>query len=296
MITLDTSLIFNTMYYELNTKRTNTNAYESIDSYTEAHAAKGTPEFVKNKDLDQDTIIKALKLHLPRNRLSILNLLNHSELVQLLYLLDKGKMVLGLKFFTKPKLLQYIYDLPKEEILKILFQVYSKDELLSFMPMKALMGFLGSTKIQHGDLMKVIKSMPKHLLAQILESITGKPVENMTIDEMIKKLGKCKQEALVEGLRSLPYKELLQVVSKLTEMNNDLFLEFSKNSLIDPISRLGKSSIVESMQVLNPELIVKLLDELPNNLLAVINTMIDQDKLTEVLQKYHSDLLASLVE
>ncbi|HBH17801.1 MAG TPA: hypothetical protein DDX14_02430, partial [Cyanobacteria bacterium UBA9579] len=157
MITIDTSLIYNTKYYELNTKRTNTNAYESIDAYTEAHAAKGTPEsqLVKNKDLDQDTIIKALQLHLPNNRLSILKLLNHSELVSLLWMLEKGKLALGLKFFTKSKLLQYVYDLPKEQLLKVLFRAYSKDEVLSFMPMKALTGFLNSTKINHSDLMKL---------------------------------------------------------------------------------------------------------------------------------------------
>ena len=174
MITIDTELIYKSQYYGLNTKRTNPNAYKSIDSYPEERALEGASgnQNLKSGDIDSDEIIKALKLHLPQNRLAILKMLNHSELVDLLYLLEKGGLALGLKFFTKEKLLNNIYDLPKQEILKILFKVYSKDDFLQMMPTKALMAFLGSSKIQHRELLKAMEGMPKHLLAQILESVT----------------------------------------------------------------------------------------------------------------------------
>lgn len=296
MITLDTSLIYQTKYYELNTKRTNTNAYESIDAYSEAHAAKSTPETqaTKTSELDQDEIVKSLKLYLPHNRLAVLQMLNHSELVQLLDMLQKGQMTQGLKFFTKPKLLQYIYDLPKEQLLKILFKSYSKEDLLAYFPMKALTGILDNSKINNSDLMKLIKSMPRNLLAQLIESVTGQSAGNKSNAEMLTQISSFKQGALAEGLKSMSYNDLLAFVGKLTQNNEDLFMQFSKNTLMEPLTRLGKNSLAENMEVLDPSMITRLLDELPNNLLAVINTMIDPDKLIGSLLKYHSDLLASL--
>lgn len=299
MLTIDTSLLYQAQYYELNTKRMNTNAYESIDAYTEAHAAKGTPESqaVKNQNLDQDTIIKALKLHLPNNRLSILRLLNHSELVNLLSLLEKGNLVLGLKFFTKDKLVQNIFNLSKEDILKILFKIYSKDQLLQMFPIKDMMGILSSSKIPTNDFMKIINSMPRTQLTQLLESMSGKPAGNKSSADLLKEIGAFRHDQLVEGLRtSLPYKELLSFVGSLVNNNSELMSQFSKGTLVGPIESLGKSSIVEGMMAIDSDQIMKMLNELPKNMLAVIDTMIPQDKLTEYLQKYHSDLLSSMVQ
>jgi Mg/Co/Ni transporter MgtE len=298
MITLDTELLYQTKYYELNIKRTNTDAYKSIDSYSDTHATKGASgsQTEENQDLDTNSILKELKLYMPRNRFKVLKLLKHSELVQLLQLLQKDKLILGLKFFTKAKLLRNIYNLSKEQILKILLQSFSKEEILSFMPIKALENFLGSSKINHGDMMKIIKSMPSHMLVQILESANGEKVGNMSQDKLISKVGSLNQGKLVESLKAvLPYKEMASFVGKLVENNGELLNEFSKNSLMKPIEKMGKSSIIESMQALDPSLIINMLKELPNNMLAMIDTMIDQDKLEEVLQKYNSDLLASLV-
>jgi len=293
MVAIDTDLSYLTSYYELNIKRNNPNAYKSIDESTDAQASGSSQ--LKNTDLDQNMVIKALKLNLPSNRLYILKLLNHTELVALLFLIQKDKLAMGLKFFNKPRLMQYIYDLPKEEILKVLFSIYSKENFLSTLPMKELMAFLGSKKIDKNEFIKLFKSMPKHLLAQIYEAGTGKAAGKMTQEELVKELEKTNQGLLVEGMRSLPYKQILEITSKLLEKNPELFLEFSKPSLVNPIAEMSKVSVVEGMKALEPELIIKMLNDLPNQLLAVINTMVEEDKFTEFLQKYRADLLQELV-
>ena len=76
MVAIDTDLSYLTSYYELNIKRNNPNAYKSIDESTDAQASGSSQ--LKNTDLDQNMVIKALKLNLPSNRLYILKLLNHT--------------------------------------------------------------------------------------------------------------------------------------------------------------------------------------------------------------------------
>ena len=297
MITLDTDLIYFAQQYMLNTKRTNTKAYGNIDKFSEAHAAQTTPTSDKPNynDLDYNEIIKALKLNLPFNRFMILKLMKHADLVDLLGLLDKDKLLIGLKFFDKKKLLKFINNLDKEQLLKILLQVYSKDELLSLFPMKELMKFFDSSKIKRNDLVKVMQTLPPNILAQIIESATGTPAGNKSQKELIETLNSLNKESLIEGMKFLPQKEMIGIVGKLVKQDNELLKEFSKEALFDPIVKMQKGSIIEGMGALDPDILIKLLDQLPNEMLAQVDTLLDPDKLSGELLEKHKDLLASLV-
>jgi len=49
----------------------------------------------------KNEVIQALKLYVPENRFTILKEFTHEELVNLLFLLKKNKLILGLKFSTR---------------------------------------------------------------------------------------------------------------------------------------------------------------------------------------------------
>ncbi len=293
MITVDTDLVYSTKHYELNIKRKNLNAYSSIDEYSDEYALEQASG-VSSDDIDLNEVIKALNLQDPKNRFAILSMLNHSDLVRLLYLLGKDKLLLGLKFFTKKKLLKFIYNLPKEQMLKILFQIFNKDYLVGYMPVKELMRFLTSKKIQFNDIIKVFQGLPTHILAQIYEGATGTPAGNKSQAELISEMRRIPQEKLVDGIQSLPYKEMLDFVRKLVKQDNNLFKEFSKEMLFKPLMSCPKSTLIEGMSALDPDTIISLLGTLPDNLLAQVVTLIDSNKLASVLENEYSGLLAKL--
>jgi len=56
----------------------------------------------------------------------------------------------------------------------------------------------------------------------------------------------------------------------------------------------NKAKIIEGMEVLDEEKLIKMLGELPNSLLAVVDTQVDTDQFTEFLQRFHPDLLSSV--
>lgn len=308
MITLDTSLIFSTQQYMLKTKRKNPLAYGSINAFTEARATEGTqdvnssqnvnPDNTVNKsgfsDLDFHEIVKALKMHLPESRLAALRLMNHDDLVKLLYMMDKKDLLIGMKFFTKKKLVNFINNLPKQDILKMLMQLFSKEQLIAMMPAKELSKFMDSTKIDHNSLLKVCKRLPPHILAQIYEAATGSSASGMNNKELLQKVCGMKQNLLVDGIKSLSTKELTKIVSQLLDMNKDLFKEFSTSALVAPFEKMHKTSIIQSMTALEPQQIIKMLGELPNDLLSQVGTLLDPSKFSDVMESQHQDILAML--
>ena len=210
-ISIETNAIYRVNNpYSIQLKRKNLNAYKSIDEVTDIEAAKNTNPLDKlqGTNVNYTEIIKSLQLEMPVNRLKVLKQLNHNELFPLLFMMDKEKLLIGLRFFDKEKLLRMLFQLPKEQIYKMLMQMFSPDELLSYFPIKALTKFLHSNKIDQGMLLKLIKNLPRQVLMKILESIEGKPLGNKSQDELMVMLKNTKSTYLLEGIKSLPYKEL----------------------------------------------------------------------------------------
>lgn len=298
MTTIDAILALAPNPYILQIKRKNKNAYASIDKLAEAHAAnapqKAKPK-TSTKDIDFEEVLKQLKLYLPRNRLAILSLMKHTELVELLQLLKMDKLILGLKFFNKKKLLQFILYLPKEDLMKMLLKIFSREEILTMMPVKEFKKFFQSTKISQDMFIKAFELLPKHLLAQILEGITGKAAGNKTHEALMNDLKQFNKSFLVEGIMSLGKKQIMAVAEAFIKMDQSLFEEFSKGAFFRPLAILPKNTLIGTMDVLEPEKIINMLGGLPQNILAQLTTLIDPSMLSDELLKSHAGLLASMM-
>lgn len=305
MITIDTDLVYNTKYYALSTRRKNVKAYESVDSYPEDYASKTSVNEedttvnateINTGDVNLDTLLKELKLYLPANRFSLLLQMGHEDLFNLLYLLDNEKLAMGLKFFKKEKIMDYMMSLPKDEILKVVFQLFSKDDLLKTIPIKELKNFFNNNVVQPDEIINVLYELPQNVLAQLYEATTGEAAGKMEPDQFMEKFKQMDPKHIMEGFKTLPYKEMLNVVDKFTENNPKLLKLFSSQVLCKPLEQSAKSRIIEGMKVLDPERLIKLVGQLPDKLLANVDTLVDQDKLTEYLLKFNKSLLYSTIK
>ena len=301
MITIDTSLVYQTSYNQLNTRRTNQSAYASIDSYTDDYSTKNTTstnnkanEEINTGDADLDAILKELKLTLPANRFSVLLHMKREDLINMLFLLEKDKLCMGLKFFKKDKLINYISNLSKDEILKVVGQLFSKQEILAMMPTKFMYGFLDKVKLDANEMAKLIKSLPLNVLAQVYESATGEAAGKMNHDDYIQKFGEINQGLIMEGFKALPSRELANVIDKMTDINPKLMKLFSATALCLPLEDAAKSKIIEGMMVLDQDKLIKLVGQLPNSILANIDTLIDPKVFSDYLMKNNKSFLQSL--
>jgi hypothetical protein len=296
MIAIDTDLLYKTQYSQLNTKRTNSYAYNSIDSRTDQEVDETTDNSATQLNaLDIDEVVRGLNLESTQNKFSVLMLLSHEELVKLLSNLKNDKLIVGLKFFNKKRLLNIIGNLKKQDILKIALKIYSKKELSKKLSLKGLQAFMDSPKITPNELAKAMKILPKNILTQLMESITGKPAGNQSQEELIKGLMSLKPEQLRDGLKyNLPTDQLAKLVGKLCENNEELYKEIPAWALMEPLMKETKLTLIDGMQALEQDKLIKILDELPNTLLAVVDTQVEPDKIAELLQQYHPNLLSSM--
>ncbi len=298
MVAIDTSAFYYIKKYLLNTdpliqkKLKQANGSDNVDDIN------GTSNVSKSNEVEGDIsladIINALNLANPSNRLAILKLFNHDDMVRLLGLMEKKDLLLGLKFFSRKSLLKFVLQLPKEQIVKMLKFFYSNEEILKFMSIKAVSDFLGSSKIKPTALFKALEDLPVDILSKILEGATWKKVGNKSKANVLKELYQLPQEMVVEGMQSLPHKERLEIVSKLIEKDESLLMEFQKKDLMRPIFNWQKPRLIESMQVLDNKLIIDMVSKLPNNHLSKVLTLLDPEKFVQALTTFHSNLLLSL--
>lgn len=269
----------------LKTKRNNSIQSSELNNDKDIKSLKST---------DYSEIIKALNLLMPSNRFSVLKALSQHDLIRLMFLMEKRHLLMGLKFFNRKKLLRFIYYFPKKLLLKMLLHFYSKKEVLNLFKIKELCLFLGDPRIQTSEFIKVIKTLPNEILVKILEGAKQKRIENKGKDNLLEQIQKLDRKFLVEGLRSLPHKEMVDFIHKLIHNNEKLFMFFNKITFIRPILNWSKLDMVESMKVLDPKLIIKMLSTLPVPLMAQVTTLLDPEKLAGFLQKFHLDLLDSI--
>ena len=313
MITLDTNLGMSSSFLYLLQKlrRKYGCSNKAIDKYTEAHAAKGTPQankaentqdtkgvsnFKRKENLDYEQLIEELKLNLPENKFAILMMMPTSELYRLMELLGKEHLLNGLKFFTKEKLLGLISNLPKKDLLKMLFYMFTdKKQLIENLPTKELHRFLSSNKIEKGHFMKIFEMLPKETLSTIAGYLTGQKCDKMTRTNLLEKIEPFKKYQLVNGIKKLDEKTLRSFVTTLTDSFPKLYNEFSHASLFNVSAKFARTDLVESMNVIDNSKIMDMLTELPNNLLALTVSQIDPDVFAHILLNNHKDLLASLV-
>ena len=312
MITLDTNLGLSSssFYLLLNKLRKKYGCYsnQAVNSNTQTGAANGTSQANKTEDakdvnklqlkdnLDYNQVIEDLKLNLPENKFAILMMMPTSELFQLMELLGKDNLLSGLKFFTKEKLMTFVAQLPKRDLLKMLFSLFTdKTQLIEYLPIKELYHFLSSDKITKGHFMKIFEMLPKETLSTIAAYLTGKSCDKMSKSNLLQEINNFKKYQLTNGIKQLGEQNLRGVVTTLTKSFPKLYNEFSHVALFNVSAEFARTDLVDSMKVIDNSKIMLMLSELPDKLLALTVSQIDPEIFAQILLNDHKDLLANLV-
>ena len=284
MIRLDIDLAYLTKNFEIGTQRINQYGEKSIDEIMEIEAQNGNTQ-ASNFDTsvlnNPRELVKLLKLTSTRNRYAIISNLNTDDLQYLLQFLEMKDLLLGLMCFTKTKLLNLIYDLPKEKICSILFNAFSPEKFLKMIPEKELDKFFDSDKLDKNQIMDYIKTLEPEKLNKMMQKfihkMTGQNTENLQMEpeQIYKFLEKLQPDKFKEALKCFERDEKMGLVLELTKKDEKLWTEFSKNALTIPLKQLDKPDIVKNMKDLEPEDLTKMLEELPDDVLAMVVTQID---------------------
>lgn len=297
MIQLDVDLLYLTQHYDIGTKRINEYGNKSIEEIMKTEAAKGNKS-AANFDLnvlnDPKELVKVFRLFSARNRYKILKNMNQSDLIYLMKFLDQKDLVMGLNFFTKDKLVSLLNNLPKDKILKVLFNKFSPEKFLKMIPEKEMNLFFESDKIDKGQVLNSLQSFPPEILEGMMENITGKASKGTDKRTILKTMQNLPPNKFKKALQSLDKDAKMKLIFSLTQKDPKLFLEFSKDALMFPLKQLEKPELIKNMAVLNPEDMVNMLKELPQDLMSVVVSQIDPAIFADVLCDKFKDVLSEL--
>ncbi len=271
----------------------------SVDEIIEAEAASGNQlaiELARELTSNTSLVIELFDLADTNNKYMILRELTGAQLQQFLPHMEEKDMLQGLYFFTDDKLMKMLEQLPPEQLVNTVFEMFSKEEIVQLMPNEQLDKFLTSTDIDKNKILKHMQSIPEEYVAQVLEQITGEEVESMNSFDLCKQVGQLNPLEYKDALMAFQPTQKQQLVLSLAKEHNEWFQLFDPHAYTTIINReKQKPEVIKAMSVIEPEHIQKMLKELPNDLLSIVITQIDTDKFAEMLMNEFPDVMADII-
>lgn len=271
---------------------------KSVSEILQAEAAMGNQEAIKlaaDMFTDVNQLIELFQLADPTNKLAIMHAMNTSQLEKMIPLLEEDDLVQGLNYFNQDALLKMLKDIPKEQLVNTVFQMFSEQQLIEYMPEKELDALLTNIDMDKNFLLKGLQTLPEMYLQQILESVTGEEAQGPTSELIlqISQLGDADYKNAILNLEPSQKKTLTYI---LANQEKKLYENFGTDSYLHIINReKQKPELVKAMGVIEPEHLQNMMANLPEDLLSIVLTQIDPEKFADSLITKYPEVLAKFV-
>lgn len=311
MITLDTDMYLLCNMFNISYKKIS-NEYSgmTVEQIMEAEAAQGNTaaaNFDSSILTDPVKLIELFKLDNISNKYAILSNMNEHDLENLLPLLSSEDLIIGLNYFTKDKLLKLTEQLPKDQLLKYVFEMFSPQHLMELMPEEQLNKVLTSTELDKNMVMKFLPSLDPQVLAQMYEGATGleapsngnnigdiKP--NYDVSQLVQNIASLPDDKFQEALLSMPPANKQAFVLILTQQNPKLFQAIDSAAYVNIIgSQKDKENMIRAANVIDKEHLVGMISELPKDLMSAVLTQIDTNKFADRLLANFKNIIEQIV-
>ena len=300
MIVIDTDLT--TLMQKLNistAKMQQQYSMMSVEEIVEAEAAQGNQqavEYARELFTNPEQLVKIFKLADPNNKLEILSEMTAQQLALFLPEKEETDLTECLKYFTQDKLLSMLESIPPEQLVNTVFEMFSQEEIIQYLPEEQLDKFLSSTEMDKNKIMEHMKEIPPELIAQMLETMTGQPVEDMSMESMLETVGGFNPLEFKNALLSLQPVAKQQLTLGLAKEDTKLFQLFDPHAYTNMINTYKQQpELVKAMNVIEEDQKIKMLKELPNDLLSIVITQMDAQDFADILIKRCPELLAEII-
>ncbi len=274
-------------------------ANKSIDEIVEAEAAQGNQEAIKlaqQLTTNVNLVMELFDLADTNNKYMILREMSAQQLQVFLPEMEEKDLLQGLFFFTEDKLMKMLEDLPAEQLVKTVFEMFSKEEIVQLLPEEQLDKFLTSTDIDKNKILKHMQSIPEEYVAQVLEQITGEAQEGLDSIDLSKKFGELNPLEFKDAITAFQPTQKQQLVLSLGKEHEEWFQLFDANAYTKVINREKQQpEVVKAMSVIEPEYIQNMITELPNDLLSIVITQIDTEKFADILMNEFPEIMAEII-
>ena len=296
MIELNIDLTYLAQHFEVGTSRLNGYATKNIKEVMEQEAKGGN---VKAKNFesilkDPAEVEKLFRLADSFNRFMIIKNMAVADVKKLLKHLSKQDLIWGIKYFSLDKIMELLMDLPKKELLRLVFENFTLKDILKLMPADKMDAFLKNEKVQREDIMKHFKQLEQKDLARIMGGILDRDMQNMDQETMLAFLNSLDDKKFKEFVIKMQREDKANLIMGLCKEQPKLIFEFDSEDIAKPLIELDKSDLLKSLKVLDEEFLIPMVEELPDDLLQVVATQIDPAILADILVNEFADVLAQV--
>ena len=246
---------------------------------------------------DVNLLIEIFKLADPNNKFMILMNMDEQQLRQFLPLMEHNDLVQGLMYFTQDKLLKMLEEVPPEQLVETVLQLFSEEEVIRLVPEEELDTILTYHDLDKNKVLQHLKSIPPEYIAQMLESVTGEAVEEEQSQyDMIKQVGNLNPLEYKDALTSLQPTQKQQLTLSLTKENPELYQLIDARAYTNMIdTHKQKPEIVKAMTVIEDEELIYMLGQLPNDLMSIVITQLDTEVFADHLMKKNPEIIADII-
>ena len=297
-IKIDSTLEYLRIHLGLSAAKLEEYGNKNIKQILEAESAQGNQAAIQlaaDMFSDPSTLIELFQLADEKNKMVILKTMTSSQLEKLLPLLETDDLVQGLRFFTMDGLMTMLQKIPKEELVKTVFQLFSERQVIERMPEEQLDKVLTGIDMDKELLLKNLKSIPEMYLAQIVESVTGQEAKG-SCTELVNQISQLGDLAYKNAITNLQPTQKRQLTLAITSTDNKYYKNFDSDAYTHMIMRdREKDDTVKAMGVIRPEYLEKMIAHLPPDLLATVITQIDTEKFAQALITQYPEVLARFI-
>ena len=231
----------------------------------------------------------------PENKLIIKQSMNSEQLEKLLPMLETEDLLQGLQFFTQDNLMDLLKEIPMEELVKTVMQLFSEREIIENMPEKELDKLLTSHDMDKELVLKNLQSLPEIYLQQIIESVTGEEAQG-NAQEMVIQISQMGDQNYKQAIMNLQPEQKRQLTLAITSAEPKYYEKFSADAYTHIINReRQKDETIKAMGVIKPEYLQKMIATLPQDLMSVVITQIDTEKFADSLINKFPEILAKFI-
>lgn len=296
MIELDVNLSYLTRHFNINTERLNQYRGQTVDQIIQQEVKSGNSEALRFASTIKDPkeLSELLTLSNINNRYLIISTLNEEDLAKILENLTSAQLAWGLNFFSQEMLMKLMNELPQEELLKVVFQKFTLTNIVELMPEEELDTFLQNTEVDRKAIMECFEQFNKKFLNKIMFDVTGQNFQDKRKSEIFDYMNNLDDNEFNRFVLSMDQFQKQTLTYFLCQNDEKLMLQLDQKSISRPMLSLNKEDIVPCFEVLEPEFLIPMIEELPRELIDVVASQIDVSQFAELMIKEFPEILKTI--
>ena len=236
-------------------------------------------------------LIKIFKLTDVENKFVILHNMDDKTRLQVLPLLEKEDLVMGMYFFTKDKLLSMLMEVDIEELVNVILGAFPLQEIVMMFTEDDLAAFFQNEKLEKYDVINQLKAMPPEVMQKFVEGVTGRPSEETNPFDLIKSIEQLPIDQYRDFMSSIDPDVQRQLTFQLTKQKPEYLQLFENETYVHMLSTLMKTEMVKPMIYLEKDTMMEMVSILPDDLLSIVAAQVDTRAFAEFLLEGHTDVL-----